>query len=347
MSGFVAEIHEQPDALHRVLDHFSAEALYPWAKKLKDGTLKRVVFTGMGSSYHAAAPAVIMLEEHGIPASAVEASELVYYGKLDAQTLLIAISQSGKSVEVVRLIETINKSSTNIPIIGITNDAESPLALHSDAVILLHAGAELTVSSKTYTNTLAVLDLLARTLRSAPTQPALENLRLLADRMAEALPDWSKQAETIAEQLAISHFLVFLGRGPSRTSAMTGALIMKESTKLPTEGMVSGQFRHGPIEVVSREMVTFIFASPGRAAALNLGLARDLTQLSGQVFVIGNDQVVPGAVRITTPQHPAIDEWIAPLIEMIPIQLIAAQLAKQRGFDTSRFMHGSKVTTRE
>lgn len=347
MTGFVSEIHEQPEALHRAVDNFSAEALYPWAKKLKEGTLKRVVFTGMGSSYLAAAPALILLEEHGIPATMAEASELLYYGKLDAQTLVIATSQSGRSVEVVRLIESLNKRDQPVPIIGITNDPDSPLALHSDTVILLHAGAELTVSSKTYTNTLAVFDLLARALSGTPIQPTLESLHITADLIDGALSGWTQNAGEIAEKLSVTRFGVFLGRGPSRASAMTGALITKESTKLATEGMVSGQFRHGPIEVVSPELATFIFAHPGRASALNLSLARDLAQLPGQVFVIGAEEAVPGARQIETPKHAAVDEFLAPIIEIVPIQLIIARLAEQRGFDINRFVHGSKVTTRE
>ncbi len=347
MTGFATEIYEQPDALHRLLNSFSVDALYPLAQKLQAETLKRVVFTGMGSSYHASAPAVLILQEHGIEARAVEASELLYYGKLDAQTLLIAISQSGRSVEVVKLIESLNQRDETIPIIGITNDPESTLALHSDTLLLLQAGVELTVSTKTYTNTLALLDLVARGLSGEPTQPALENLRTAADLIREALPGWAQQANEIAVRLADSRFVVFLGRGPSRASAMTAALITKESTKLPTEGMVGGQFRHGPLEVISPELATFIFAQPGRAAALNLTLARDLTQMPGHVCVIGGAEAVPGAMQIAVPKHAALNEWIAPILDIIPIQLIAARLAEQRGFDTNRFVRGSKVTTHE
>src|SRR5713226_3119124 len=103
MKGLLEEIYEQPDALHRVVSAAPAWLLEltQWAQELKQQRIRRVVFTGMGSSFYATYPAVIYLIQHGIDAQAVEASELYYDYRplLDKDTLLVAISQSGRSVE--------------------------------------------------------------------------------------------------------------------------------------------------------------------------------------------------------------------------------------------------------
>src|SRR5579859_2889766 len=103
MSGLLDEIYEQPAALHRLLDAApeSVPGLAAWAQKLKQQQIRRVVFTGMGSSFYATYPAVIYLLQQGIDAQALEASELYYDYRplLDQSTLVVAISQSGRSVE--------------------------------------------------------------------------------------------------------------------------------------------------------------------------------------------------------------------------------------------------------
>ncbi len=123
---------------------------------------------------------------------------------------------------------------------------------------------------------------------------------------------------------------------------MTAALITKETAKLPTEGMIGGQFRHGPIEVVSPGVVTVIFAGPSRTRELDLALAADLAGREGQVLVLGAN--VPGALGVDVPD---VDEWTAPVAEIVPIQLLAAGLAKRRGVEPGTFRFIQKVTVTE
>src|SRR5215831_14924117 len=148
MSGLLDEIYEQPEALHRLIDHAPKMVadVAQWAKKLKQQQIRRVVFTGMGSSFYVTYPAVIYLLQHGIEAQAVEASELFYDYRplLDATTLLVAISQSGRSVETRKLMEEV---AGKVLIIGVTNDPDSPIARLSNTQVFIHAGQESTVSS--------------------------------------------------------------------------------------------------------------------------------------------------------------------------------------------------------
>jgi glucosamine--fructose-6-phosphate aminotransferase (isomerizing) len=340
------EINEQPDALHRTLDNIGPdlEAVTRWITRPPLDKIRRVVLTGMGSSFYAVYPALIYFVERGMIAVGLETSELLhhYMPLLDDHTLLIAISQSGFSVEMMRLIDEVGN---RVPVFGITNTSSSPLAQQSDITFFLNAGKEDTVTSKTYTCTLAALHMLARALTGMPLESTTSALHRTADSIGTALPGWRDQVGELAAQLEKSRFLTFLGRGPSRASAMTGALITKETAKLPTEGMIGGQFRHGPIEVTSPETATVIFTGISRTRHLDLALAAALARLEGKVLSIGNsDQQVQGTLTINVP---ATDEWRSPIAEIVPIQLLAAQLAKQRGLEVGKFKYGGKVTTTE
>ncbi len=135
MTGFFSDIHEQPDALRRVADALPADlhAVVPLADRLHRGDFTSVIFTGMGSSLSACIPATIILAEHGMPALALETSELVsaYHRLLGEKSLLVVVSQSGQSAEIVRLVEDLDG---RVSLIGVTNTPDSPLAKRSGAI---------------------------------------------------------------------------------------------------------------------------------------------------------------------------------------------------------------------
>jgi glucosamine--fructose-6-phosphate aminotransferase (isomerizing) len=122
---------------------------------LQKGRFKTVVLTGMGSAFHAIHPLVELIN-HGLTAMMVETSELVHYKNrlFDPKTLIVAVSQSGRSAEVVRLLE-INRGKSSI--VAITNTPDSPLAKGAEAAILTRAGNEFSVSCKTYLTALMAL----------------------------------------------------------------------------------------------------------------------------------------------------------------------------------------------
>jgi glutamine---fructose-6-phosphate transaminase (isomerizing) len=322
MSHFLREIYEQPDALRRTIEHVSFQLtdIQQFTK------FRQITFTGMGSSYGAACYGANLFVQHGMRASAIEASELLYYDLplLDEDTVLVVISQSGRTGEIVRLFDCVQT-----PMIAITNDPASPLALASDTTLTIQAGTEHCVSSKTYTCTLAALYLLGAAL-AGDLLSAASTLYTLADLMERHLPRWDERLGEISAQR-----VVFIGRGPSYTSAVTGALMCQEADKLPAEGISGGQFRHGYIESLSCDTLYVIFAAPGCTQHLNLRLARDIRSIGGRVIVIGNDDC-----GMSIPAH---DEWTAPLLEIVPAQLLAARLSATP--DTYRF--GQKVTTQE
>ena len=157
MNRFLKEIHEQPAALKDTLDYLRGSYGKEALKKIKlhwnSGKYDQILFTGMGSSYFAGFYASSILSDAGIPSFVINAGELLHYhfNLLNRKSLLVCISQSGESYEVVKILE---KLSSDIARIGITNEENSTLAKKSSLVLLSRAGKEEMTSTKTYVTTL-------------------------------------------------------------------------------------------------------------------------------------------------------------------------------------------------
>ncbi len=343
MTRLIDDVFSQPAILRRAIDSLSTQLLAaaPWRAALRDGQITRVVFTAMGGSFSAVFPAMLKLIAHGIEVFAVESSELLYDYRhlLHDRTLVIAVSQSGESVEVVKLFDAVIGQR---PVIGVTNTPGSSLARRSQLALFIGAGEENAVSTKTYTCTLTALDLLTAALLGEPLEPLAASLRQTADTIEAALPGWQAMADTLAASLEPVRFLIFMGRGIHRASALASALIVKETAKLPTEGMVTGQFRHGPMEVMAPGVTPFIFMGSGAAVELHRTLAQDFDSKGIPVVTIGAPAFNDRSIRVQPP-----DPARLPLAEIVPIQLLAAALATRSGIEPGTFFHSRKVTTVE
>jgi len=346
MSSFATELEEQPDALHRLLDAAQSDLLTisPLADQLRAGRFRRVILTGMGGSYCAVYPSSLYLLSRGVTAIALPSGELFHHtpSALDQETLLIAVSQSGASVETRRVVEEGPRPGV---VIGVTNDLDSPLARASDVVINLRAGFEATVSSKTYTSSLAAIHLLARALLGEPLEPEIAALRTTADLVRDGLPRWQAAAREMVDKLDGVQTRIFLGRGPSFASAMAGALVTKECAKVPTEGMNGAEYRHGPLEITGPDIALVIFGGPAHTRENARKLAADMAELGARVVFIGEPAVeAPGVMNIPASSP---GDWLLPIPEIIPAQCFAAALAAQRGLQVGHFYYGKKITVDE
>ena len=161
-NAYVNDILHQPEALQDTFAGLEGMDFAPYhllAQRLTDHALKRVLLTGMGSSFHALYPLRLALIAQGIQTEMFETSELIHFAPrlLSRDTLVVAVSQSGRSAETLQLLDLIHMDA---PLIGVTNTPESPLAQKSSTVLLTRAGAEHSVSCKTYVASLAALALL-------------------------------------------------------------------------------------------------------------------------------------------------------------------------------------------
>ena len=298
-----------------------------------------IVLTGMGASYHALHPLHIQLVEHGFNAVAYETSELIHYfaAALTPRTLLIAVSQSGRSVEMVRLLD----AAARVRTIGVTNTPESPLATRADFTILTRAGTESSVSCKTFVATLVALEWLGAALRGADRIEIESTLRDGAPAVQSYLAGWEAKVGILVNLLDGVRSLFVTGRGASMAAAGTGGLILKESAHFHAEGMTCSAFRHGPFEMSGPGVFVLVFAGDPKTAALNANLVLDVRNAGGNAALVGpQSDVDVFRIPLTAPA-------IRPVLEKLPVQMISLALAALAGREPGIFRLLTKVTTIE
>ena len=333
------DIAQQPAALRAVIDYCrSSEG----SARLAAAPIGRApILTGMGASYHAALAMVPYFHSLGIPALAVESIDLLNYSQVLLQEgrPLIFISQSGTSAEVAALAEVL---PAGVPLLAVTNDVESVLAQRAQLVLPTLAGKESGVATKTYLNCLAVLWLLARRWGGVLNgdegatleQVAAESERLVADTDATAAR-WLETFDGAGQ-------LVFAGHGPHVSTARQAAMMLAERARVAAIGMGVGALRHGPIEIAQADLGAVMFASPGRSSESALALAGELAGHGARVLIVEH-----GRARSLdeAPAASGIDEFLAPLLDVIPAQIFADALARKLGVGPG-FRYIGKVVTR-
>ncbi len=338
---YLRDIIDQPRALDETLDGLKvSKTLLQIANRLSQGKFKTIVLTGMGSSFHALHPLSIELIKHGLTAMMVETSELLHYWNplLGSKTLIVAVSQSGQSAEIIRLLKA-NRGKS--PIIGITNTAGSPLAERADAAILNKAGPEFSVSCKTYLTTLMALQWLGDVVCERNLRHTREELKAAAPAVQNYLSRRREHVQILARLLKDVRHLFLLGRGSSLAAVGTGALIIKESDHFQAEGMSSAAFRHGPFEMLSDEAFVLVFTGHKKTRSLNQRLSEDVRRAHARAALVGeNAELTPFAL-------PAGPGSLHPIFEILPVQMITLALAAQIGREPGRFVLASKITTQE
>jgi glucosamine--fructose-6-phosphate aminotransferase (isomerizing) len=339
--AYLRDILDQPQALHDTLNALDTpKVLRSIAAKLHGGKFRTVILTGMGSSFHALYPSNLDLINHGFTAMMVETAELVHYKKrlFDPNTLIIAVSQSGQSAEMMRLLEMNRRTSA---VIAVTNTPESPLARRADATILTRAGQEFSVSCKTYLTALLALRWLMDVLCDCDLKRTRQELKEASPSVQNYLSNWKPHVQSFAELLQEIRHLFLVGRGASLAAVGTGALIIKESDQFHAEGMSSAAFRHGPLEMLSDEIFVFVFSGDHRTRDLNKRLMEDIRQQHGRTELIGDD------AEFMPCKLPSAPGSLHPILEILPVQMITLALAAQLGREPGRFELARKVTTRE
>jgi len=337
---YVNDVLHQPEALRDTvagLEGMNFAAYQRFAQCLSDQTLKRVLLTGMGSSFHALYPLCLALIANGIQTEMFETSELIHFAPrlLSPDTLVVAVSQSGRSAETLQLLDLIHKDA---PLIGVTNTPDSPLAQKSTAVLLTRAGAEYSVSCKTYVASLAALALLGDLLTGRDGAETITAISATIGLAAQYLSHWEAYVESAVEELAGIPHLILTGRGTSLAAVGTGGLIIKEAAHFHAEGMSSAAFRHGPLEMVSPELFVLVYAGLGPSRRLNVNLVADIRKAGGRAELIAPGE---GHQLFILPLVP---DACLPMVEILPIQLVSIALAVLKNYSPGQFERGSKVT---
>jgi glutamine---fructose-6-phosphate transaminase (isomerizing) len=338
---YLRDILSQPRALQDTLQRLeNSPQLEKLAKLLNRGQFQRIVLTGMGASLHALYPITLELVDHGFTALMVDTSELIHYQRslLDRKTLIIAVSQSGQSAEIVRLLAQ-NRGFASL--IAVTNNSDSLLAQRADAVVQTFAGDEFSVSCKTYVTALMGLKWLGDLLCKKDLRRMRQELKRAVAACSTYLSTWETHARSLMPKFEdIANFFL-VGRGASLAAVSAGALIIKESTHVPAEGMSSASFRHGPFDMLSSRTFVLVFAGEARTRQLNRKLLQDIREQHASAEIVGEKEL-PRAVQL-----PAVPGSVRSILEILPVQMATLALGLRDRREPGRFSLLSKITTVE
>jgi len=350
VNQFLKEILEQPQALRDTLQFYEQNEGKEKLRKMRDlhdaNKIGSVIFTGMGSSYFASYFAACLFHDCGMNSQAMNTSELLRYhlSILDKNKLLVCVSQSGESFEIVRLLETIPRE---VPCWGVSNEGNGSLARLASFSLLSKAGPEEMTSTKTFVSTLLVMAIMGWSLAGIWGREKIAMLDKAIDELETLLTVSNPWLNSAIDFLGDFHFLQIIGRGPSYATARQSALMFKEAARTPAEGILGGEFRHGPMEMVTEGFQAVVFAPRGNTFHQSLKMAHDIATCGGRVVLITNASKEQGNKNIHVLRIPETDECLFPLLGIVPLQLIVNQFALRRGIQPGHFVRGAKVTTVE
>ncbi|HEX4166734.1 MAG TPA: SIS domain-containing protein [Bryobacteraceae bacterium] len=339
-------IRNQPEALRATRNYLSGEGR---ASLLRAAQLlqakRRVVLSGMGASLFTCISFTYSLLKRSWQAAALDGGELLYFlsDAIDSETVVILVSRSGESVEILKLLPELRKRGSAV--ISIVNVSDSVLQSESDEAIVLHCPADQMVAIQTYSATVVAFTLLAAVL-AGDLEDAFLDLDDAIGALARFLPDCLGAREGWGDFLAGANPLYVLGRGPTLGSVHEAILLLHETAKAPAIGMSAAQFRHGPVEVVDERFRGIVIGTQTETQHLEEALAGDLMSMGGQVRWIG-----PAA---TSQQVKNLCAWPADLPqrfsflgEIVPLQLAAYRKAELNGIRPGGFRWAPLVTTTE
>lgn len=292
-----------------------------------------VLIVGIGASWHAGMAMQAELMANGWPALLIDAAELLHSGEVPQGATVVMLSRSGKSTEIVQLIDRCRARSAML--IAITNAPESPLAQGADIVLNTATEFDHAVSVTTYSAIAMAGVLLAHEVMGNSAVAIQKELMQAFEQAAAQIRAWRDAIESSGWLGDGSGFTYFLARGAGLASCHEARLLWEEAAKRPATALTTSGFRHGPQEIVRPGMSVGMWIDAGRMRSEDLALARDLRKLGARVLLIGQQlEDSAGDCVLKLPQIPASWQF---LIEIIPIQIAAERLARIRGEDPDTF----------
>lgn len=352
------EIHEQPEVLERVLrgrleERFATARLDGLNLSPRDLLgVRRIKVLGCGSALIAGNIGARMIETLArIPCDAESAAEFRYKNPLiDKDTLYFAVSQSGETFDTMAAIEEIQRKGGRV--LGVVNSVGSSIARSCGAGAYLHAGAEVAVvSTKTFVATammFAMISLLfarTRDLSPAAGRALIEAMHELPNQVRDMLED-AEQYRVHAKALANYDHAYFIGRNAGFGVAQEGALKLKEVSYIHAEAYPAAELKHGPLALISEQTPTIAVVLDDELRAKNLSSIEEIRARSGGVLAITQGETIAAANlgSICIPQtHPLL----APILALIPLQLIAYYAAIERDCDVDKPRNLAKSVTVE
>ena len=355
------EIHEQPSIIRNLLSGKIVgedEPIKLDEVKLDLDTIKnldRIQIVACGTSLHAAMIGKYILEDFcGICVDVEPSSEFIYRRTItNDKTLVIGVSQSGETADTITALKQSKKLGSHILII--TNRPDSTMAREADSLIPVNAGIEVSVAAtKSYMAQLVSFYLLAlhiAEIKGSISKEQLAELKYGLMRLpekAEEILDHKKDIQAIAKKYANFKNFVFVARGINYATALEGALKLKEISYINATGYPAGELKHGPIAMLDESMPVLSIMMKGMVYDKILSNSEEAKARNARMIALTNstdeklEELFESIIRI-----PESDEYLSPIIAIIPLQLIAYYIAEFLGKDVDQPRNLAKSVTVE
>ena len=336
------EINEQPTAVRNTLTQKDN------IQQIIDdiGDLQRICFVACGTSYHASLTGKYLIESlAGIPTDVILASEFKYsQNTLNDQTLVIFISQSGETADSLKALDIANQTSKTL---GIVNVAGSSITRRAQYVIQTQAGPEIGVAAtKTYVAQLTAIYLFAALI--SKNQELLDELEKVPGFIEEAIESEEKIKE-LSKRYNFTKDFFYLGRGYSYPTALEGALKLKEISYIHGEGYAAGELKHGPLALIDQGIPVVVVIPPGDNYRKTMSNLEEVKSRGAYVLAVcaEGDESLKAKSSEVIELNSEIKEIIAPLVYIVPLQLIAYYITVEKGYDPDKPRNLAKCVTVE
>jgi len=364
-SGFkhfmLKEIFEQPNVVKETLagrideSHDVQLASELGIEEIVLRAMTKISITGCGTAYHAGMVGMYLMRALcKIPVEMELASEFRYGDRaMDPRTLTIAMSQSGETADTIEAVKIAIEAGA--PVIGICNVVGSHLTRMATGSLLTRGGPEISVAAtKTYVSQAIAATLLALYLARVRKSAPLERLREIADgtRLLPAAIDValnsSDAVKLVAKKMRKAKSVLFLGRYVNFPTALEGALKLKEISYIHAEGYAAGELKHGPIALLDSKTPVVGIVTDGRVREKMLSNLSEAKAREAPLIVVanhGDDEAAAIADHVLW--VPKVDELLSPIVNVIPLQLLAYHIADIEGKDVDQPRNLAKTVTVE
>jgi len=315
---------------------------------------ERVLLTACGTSWHAALVGEYLIEELArLPVEVEYASELRYRNPpVHHDTILFSITQSGETADTLAAQREMKRKGH--PTLAICNVVGSSIAQEADGGVYLHAGPEVGVAStKAYTSQLCVLTMLAlyfgrlRHLSYDAGRRMIQALQKLPDDVERALES-NEAVKRIAEKYQNANNFLYLGRHYNFPTALEGALKLKEISYIHAEGYPAAEMKHGPIALVDENTPSVFIMQEGFVYEKVLANLEEIKARGGPVIaVVGEGDTKVHELADDIIEVPSVENFVQPIVSIIPLQLMAYHIALLRGCDVDKPRNLAKSVTVE
>ena len=316
---------------------------------------KRIVIVSCGTSWHAGLIGKQLIEHFcRIPVEVAYASEFRYSNPvIEPNDVVMAISQSGETADTLAAIQMAKEKGALI--FGIVNGVGSSIARESDTGTYIHVGPEIGVAStKAFTGQVAVLTMIALALGMAKGtveedefEETIKELQLIPDKIKKVL-EQNDKIQKLAVKFTFAHNFLYLGRGWNYPVALEGALKLKEISYIHAEGYPAAEMKHGPIALVDEEMPVVFIATHHKLYRKIISNMQEVISRKGHIIAIvtEGDEEIKNMVDevIEVPQTLAC---LAPLLSVIPLQLLSYHVAVAKGLNVDQPRNLAKSVTVE